>query len=79
MVQNSESDYRLLPSFITLTRLILNLENHNLKSFKHAIVIAHNPTDWRFHHVQPANVFLFHKHGLNSIKYSVVPNKIPTL
>ena len=46
MAQSSESDYRLLPSFILLTRSVLNQINQDLKSFGHAIVFAHYPTNW---------------------------------
>ena len=47
MAQCSESDYRLLPSFIVSTRSVLNPINNDLKSFKHAIGFSLHPTDWR--------------------------------
>ena len=79
MAQGSESDYWLLPSFIVSTRSVLNPRNRDLKSFGHAIIFAHHPTDWRLHRGHPANKSRFHQHSLNSIKYPVLPNDIFTL
>ena len=45
MAQDSESDYRLLPSFIASTQSVLNPRNNDLKSFGHAIPFALHPTD----------------------------------
>ena len=39
MALGSESDYRLLPSFIASTRSVLNPRNNDLKSFGHAIAL----------------------------------------
>ena len=50
-----------------------------LKSFGHAIVFAHHPTDWNSHRGQPANDSLFIQHYLDSLKYPVLPNEIPEL
>ena len=47
MAQCSDSDYRLLPSFIVSTRSVLNPLNNDLTNFRHAIVFALHPTDWR--------------------------------
>ena len=79
MAQGSESDYRLLPSFIALTRSVLNPKNNNLKSFGHAIAFALNPTDWKSRRVYSARNSRFIEHGLDKIKYSVLLNKIPGL
>ena len=79
MAQGSESDFRLLPSFISSTGLVLNPKHRDLKSFGHAIVVASNPTDWTFHRGQPAKEFRFNQYRLNSIKYPVLPNDIPKL
>ena len=79
MAQGSESDYRLLPSFIASTRWVLNPRNRDLKSFGHAIIFAHHLTDWRLHRGRPAKESRFHQHSLNSIKYPVLPNDISTL
>ena len=79
MAQNSESDYRLLPSFILSTRSVLNPINQDLKSFGHAIVFAHHPTDWNARRGQPAKEERFIKRGLDKIKYPVFPCEIPEL
>ena len=79
MAQNTESDYRVLFSFIASTRSVLNPKNRDWKSFGHAIVFAHFPTDWNFHRGQPANDSRFIQHNLDSIKYPVLPNEIPEL
>ena len=79
MAEGSDSDYRLLPSFNTSTCSVLNQKNCDLQSFGHAIVFAHHSTDWTFHRGQPAKVLRFNQYGLNSIKYSVLPNDIPEL
>ena len=79
MAQNSESDYRLLPSYILSTRSVLNPINQDLKSFGHAIVFAHHPTDWNARRGQPAKEERFIKHGLDKIKYPVFPCEIPEL
>ena len=78
MAHGSESDYRLLPLFITSTRSVLNTRN-DLKSFRHAIAFALHPTDWRSRRVYSASNSRFIEHGLNKIKYSVLPNEIPEL
>ena len=49
MAQRSESDYRLLPSFLITTCSVLNQRNRNLKWFGNAIVFAHHPTNWNFY------------------------------
>ena len=79
MAQNSESDYRLLMSYILSTRSVLNSINQDLKSFGHAIVFAHHPTDWNPRRGQPAKEERFIKHGLDKIKYHVLPCEIPEL
>ena len=71
MAQGTESDYRLIPSFIASTRSVLNPKNRDLKSFGHAIVFAHHPTDWNSHRGQPANYSRFIQHNLDSLKYQV--------
>ena len=79
MAQGTESDYRLIPSFIASTRSVLNPKNRDLKRFGHAIVFAHHPTDWNSHRGQPANDSRFIQHNLDSLKYPVLPNEIPEL
>ena len=54
MAENSESDYILLLSYILTTQSVLNPINQDLKSFGHAIVFAHNPTDKNARRGQPA-------------------------
>ena len=79
MAQGSETDYGLLLSFIASTRFILNLRNNDLKSFEHAIVFALHPTDWRSRRVYSASNSRFIEHGLDKIKYPILPNEIPGL
>ena len=79
MAQESESDYRLLPSFIASTRSDLNLKIRDLKSVGHAIVFALHPTDWNSHRGQSAKNCRFIQHILNSLKYPVLLNEIPEL
>ena len=79
MAQGSESDYRLLPSFIASTRSVLNPRNNNLKSFGHDFAFALYPTDWRSRRVYSASNSRFIEHGLDKIKYPVLPNEIPGL
>ena len=79
MAQGSESDYRLLPSFIASTLSVLNPRNNDLKSFGHAIAFVLHPTDWRYRRVFSASNSRFIEHGLDKIKYPVLPNEIPGL
>ena len=79
MAQSSESDYRLLPSFILSTRLVLNPINQDLKSFGHAIVFAHHPTDKNASRGQPAKEERLIQYGFDQIKYPVLPCEIPNL
>ena len=79
MALGSESDYRLLPSFIASTRSVLNTRNNDLKSFGHAIAFAVHPSDWRSRRVYSASNSRFIEHGLDKIKYPVLPNEIPGL
>ena len=77
MAQSSESDYRLLPSYIASTRSVLNPRNNDLKSFGQAIAFALHPRDWRSRRVYSASNSRFIQHGLDRIKYPVLPNEIP--
>ena len=79
MAQGSNSDYRLLPSFIASTRSVLSPSIIDLKSFGHAIALAIHPTDWRSRRVYSANNSRFIEHGLDKIKYPVLPNEISRL
>ena len=79
MAQNSESDYRLLPSYILTTRSVLNPINQDLKSFGHAIDFAHHPTDLNARRGQPAKKECLIQHGLDNIKYPVLLCEIPEL
>ena len=65
MAKGSESDYRLLPSFIATTRSVLNARNNDLKSFGHAIAFALHPTNWRSRRVYSASNSRFIKQKLN--------------
>ena len=76
MAQCSESDYRLLPSYIVPTCTVLNPINNDLKSFGHAIVFALHPTDWRSRRNFSASNSRFIQNGLDKIKYPVIPNDI---
>ena len=67
MAENSESDNRLLLSFITSSRSVLIIKNRDSKSFGHAIVFACHPSYWTFNRGQPAKVFRFNQYELNSI------------
>ena len=77
MVQGSESDYRLFPSFIASTRSVLNPRNNDLNSYGHAIAFALHPTDLNSRKVYSASNSRFIQHGLDKIKYPVLPNEIP--
>ena len=79
MAQKSESDYRFLPSYILTTRSVLNPNNQDLKSFGHEIVFALHPTDWNTFRGQPAKEERLIQHGLDKIKYPVLPCEIPKL
>ena len=79
MSQNIESDNRHLPSYILSTRSVLNPINKNLQSFGNAIVFAHHPTDWNASRWQPAKKERLIQHGLDKIKYPVLPFEIPNL
>ena len=74
MAQGSESDYRLLPSFIASTRSILNPRNNVLKSFGNAIAFAIHPTDWKSRKVYSGSIIQFIQHYCDKIKYPVLPN-----
>ena len=77
MAQGSESDYRLLLSFIALTRFVLNSRNNDLKCIGHAIAFALHPTDWKSRKVYSSRHSRFIQHGLDKIKYPGLPNEIP--
>ena len=79
MAQHSESDYRLLPSYILSTRFVLNPINQDLKSFGHAIVFAHHPPDWKARRGKPAKEERLIQHGLDKTKYPVLPCEVPEL
>ena len=79
MAQKSESDYRLLPSYILSTLSVLNPINQDLKSCGHAIVFDHHPTDWNARRGQPAKEERLIQHGLDKIKYPVLPCEDPKL
>ena len=79
MAQSSELDYKLLPLFIASTRSVLNPRINDLKSFGHAVAFALHSTDWRSRRVYSASNSRFIEHGLDKIKYPVLPNKIPGL
>ena len=76
MAQSIESDYRLLPSYIASTRSVLNPRNNDLQIFGHAIAFSLFPTDWRSRGVYSASNSRFIQHGLDKIKYPVLPNEI---
>ena len=76
MAKNSESDYRHLPSIILSTRWVLNPINQDLKCFGHAIVFAHHPTVWNACRGQSAKEERLIQHGLDKIKYPVLPCEI---
>ena len=77
MALGSESDYRLLPLFIASTRSVLNPRNNDLKRFGHAIACTLHPTDWKSRKVYSASNSRFSQHGMDKIKYQVLPNEIP--
>ena len=79
MPHRSESDYRLLPSFIASTLSVLNPRNNDLKSFGHAIAFAIHPTDCSSRRVYLSSNSRFIQHWLGKIKYPVLPNKIAGL
>ena len=79
MAQGSESDYRLLPSFIASTRSVLNPINRDVKSCGHATVFAPHPTDLNTDRGQSANNNQFNQYELDSLKYPVFPNEISEL
>ena len=53
--------------------------NNYLKSFGHAVAFTLHPTDWSFRKVLSATDSRFIEHGINIIKYPVLPNEIPGL
>ena len=67
MAQGYESDYRLLPQFITSTRSVLYPRNNDLKSFGHAIAFALHPTDWKFRRVYSVSNSRFIEHKLDQL------------
>ena len=77
MAQGSESKYRLIPSFIALTRSVFNQRNNDLKRFGHAIAFALHPRDCRFRRVYSASNRRFIEHELDKIKYPILLNEIP--
>ena len=50
-----------------------------MKSFGHAISFALHPTDWKSRRMLSASKSRFIEHGLDKIKYPVLPNEIPGL
>ena len=79
MAQCSKSNFKLLPSFIVSNRSVLNPINNDLNSFQHAIGFALYPTDWRSRRIFSASNSRFIQHGLDKIKYPVLPNDISSL
>ena len=77
MAQGSESEYRLLPSFIASTRSVLNPMNNYLKSFGHAIAFALHLTDWKSRKVYSVSNSRFSQHVLDKIKCPILPKEIP--
>ena len=71
MAHSSSSDYRLLLSYIILTRSVLNPRNNDLKSFGHATAFALDQTDWMSRRVYSASNDRFIQDGLDKIKYLV--------
>ena len=79
MFSPSESDYRLLPSFLFSKRAILNPTNIDQRSFGYAIMFYLHPNDWQKFKSKPHLDVNFEKDGLNQIKYPVLLEKIPAL
>ena len=76
MAYSSESDYRLLPSFIALSISVLNQKNYDLNSFGQAIAFAFHLTDWKCCWSFSACNNRFTQHKWNNLKYPVLLNKI---
>ena len=53
--------------------------NNYFNSFEHAIAFPLYPTDWKSRKIISASNSRFIQHGLDKIKYPVLPNDIPTL
>ena len=71
MALGIESDYRLLPLFIALTRSVLNPRNNDFKSLGYAIFICCLSTDYKSRKVYSASNSRFCLHELNKMKYAV--------
>ena len=76
MAQGSESDYRILPSFIASTLSVLNSMNSYLKSFKHTVVFALHQKDWSNRRVFSANNYRLINYRLDKAKYLILQNEI---
>ena len=79
IAKGSESDYRLLPSLIASTLSVLIPRNNDLKSVRHVISFALHPTDGKSRRVYSASNSRCIEHGLDKIKYYILPNEIPGL
>ena len=77
MAQSTESDNRLLSSFIASTRSVLNTKSRDLQSFGHTIAFTHHPTNWNSHRGRQVNDSRLIQHNFDSLKYTVLLNKIP--
>ena len=73
MSLNTESDFRLLPTFIQSKRAILNPMNNDHCSFGWAIVLFFHPNEWNMCKFNPSQQMMhrFKQHKLDKIKYPV--------
>ena len=81
-LDESESDFRLLPKFIQAKRAILNPMNNDHFSFGYAIVLFYHPGEWKckFKYLLPDKLKQrFSEHKLDQIKYPVQIEDIPSI
>ena len=81
MSLNTESDFRLLPTFIQSKRAILNPMNNDHCSFGWAIVLFYHPNEWNMCKFKPSQRMSdrFKQHKLDKIKYPVKIQDIPSI
>lgn len=76
IIQDSESDYWLLASFIAVTLSLLNPKINHLKIFGQVLVFTFLSTEWSVCRVVSGTNSQLNEHRLNKIKYMVFSNKI---
>jgi len=75
----SESDYRLLPTFLQAKKAILNPKNKDRRSFGYAVALSFHPSDWNHNSNHLSNEERFSQHSLDKVKYPVAVDDISQL